>query len=78
MAVFVQSWLKPGGRLLISDYCCKDGELSEEYKAYVKQRGYFVVSPQQYGQVSTHYSESGNHIGAFHGTHEVAQRRIRN
>ncbi|XP_064611042.1 uncharacterized protein LOC135475181 isoform X2 [Liolophura sinensis] len=45
------SWLKPGGKVMISDYCCKDGELSEEYKAYVRQRGYFVVSPQQYGQL---------------------------
>ena len=24
--------LKPGGRLLISDYCCKDGPLSDEFQ----------------------------------------------
>ncbi|ESO87855.1 hypothetical protein LOTGIDRAFT_219756 [Lottia gigantea] len=44
-------WLKPGGKILISDYCCKEGDHSEEFKAYVKQRGYNLLNPSQYGKV---------------------------
>lgn len=44
-------WLKPGGRLLITDYCCKDGPHSPEYAAYVEQRHYHVLSPQKYGEL---------------------------
>jgi len=32
--------LRPGGRLLISDYCRKAGDVSSEFKKYIKQRGY--------------------------------------
>ncbi|CAK4219023.1 unnamed protein product [Aphanomyces euteiches] len=44
-------WLKPGGRLLISDYCCGEQEQSDRFKAYVKSRGYHLLSPAQYGDV---------------------------
>ncbi|KAJ8302833.1 hypothetical protein KUTeg_019229 [Tegillarca granosa] len=44
-------WLRPGGKVLISDYCCSEGEHSDRFKAYVKQRGYNLLSPQQYGKV---------------------------
>jgi phosphoethanolamine N-methyltransferase len=44
-------WLKPGGRLLISDYCCTSGEWSERYKKYVAQRGYNLLSVDGYGKV---------------------------
>merc|ERR1712004_118461 len=44
-------WLKPGGKLLISDYCCGEGELSPEYKEYVKGRGYHVVPVKTYGKI---------------------------
>jgi phosphoethanolamine N-methyltransferase len=44
-------WLKPGGRLLISDYCCTPNEWSENYTAYVKQRGYRLVSVKEYGKL---------------------------
>lgn len=47
----LQTWLKPGGKLLISDYCCGDGNHSEEFKNYVKQRGYILYPPSQYGKV---------------------------
>ncbi|VAH10144.1 unnamed protein product [Triticum turgidum subsp. durum] len=33
-------WLKPGGKVLISDYCRSPGTPSEEFAAYIKQRGY--------------------------------------
>ncbi|CAH1779771.1 unnamed protein product [Owenia fusiformis] len=49
-------WLKPGGRLLITDYCCTDDKWSDIYTEYVKQRGYHLMSPKQYGKV---VSEAG-------------------
>ncbi|KAJ8427415.1 hypothetical protein Cgig2_000609 [Carnegiea gigantea] len=33
-------WLKPGGKVLISDYCKKAGQPSPEFAQYIKQRGY--------------------------------------
>jgi phosphoethanolamine N-methyltransferase len=47
----MQKWLKPGGRLLITDYCCKEGPHSPEYASYVEQRHYHVLSPQKYGEL---------------------------
>ncbi|XP_064611284.1 uncharacterized protein LOC135475355 [Liolophura sinensis] len=44
------SLLKPGGRLMISDYCCGEKEHTAAFKEYVKQRGYFLISPAQYGK----------------------------
>ncbi len=44
------SWLKPGGVLLISDYCCGVGAHSEEFKAYVKNRQYHLLDPYTYGK----------------------------
>ncbi|PIK59019.1 hypothetical protein BSL78_04046 [Apostichopus japonicus] len=45
------TWLKPGGKLLISDYCCGEPPHSEEFKAYVKQRGYTLYTPKEYGKL---------------------------
>lgn len=36
---------------MISDYACSPDEHSEQFKAYVKQRGYNLLSPEQYGKV---------------------------
>ncbi|XP_005096334.1 phosphoethanolamine N-methyltransferase 3 isoform X2 [Aplysia californica] len=44
-------FLRPGGKVLISDYCCSPDEHSEKFKTYVKQRGYNLLSPAQYGKV---------------------------
>ncbi|KAK2160634.1 hypothetical protein NP493_1634g00028 [Ridgeia piscesae] len=44
-------WLKPGGQLLITDYCCKEGLHSDHFKKYVAQREYHLLSPAQYGKV---------------------------
>ncbi|XP_059144451.1 uncharacterized protein LOC131931640 [Physella acuta] len=44
-------FLKPGGKVLISDYCCSPDEHSEKFKTYVKQRGYNLLSPAAYGKV---------------------------
>jgi hypothetical protein len=32
--------LRPGGRLLISDYCRKAGAVSKGFEKYIKKRGY--------------------------------------
>ena len=45
----VQDWLKPGGKLFITDYCCTEEPWSD---IYVKQRGYILLSPKEYGKVS--------------------------
>ncbi|XP_067247838.1 phosphoethanolamine methyltransferase [Chanodichthys erythropterus] len=44
------SWLKPGGKLLISDYCCGEKPWSPAFEDYVNQRGYILYTPQRYGQ----------------------------
>ncbi|XP_032383403.1 phosphoethanolamine methyltransferase isoform X2 [Etheostoma spectabile] len=44
------SWLKPGGKLLISDYCCGEKPWTPVFEAYVKQRGYILYTPSQYGK----------------------------
>uniref|UniRef100_A0A8C6U7R7 phosphoethanolamine N-methyltransferase n=1 Tax=Neogobius melanostomus TaxID=47308 RepID=A0A8C6U7R7_9GOBI len=45
------SWLKPGGQLLISDYCCGEKPWSPQFEAYVKQRGYILHTPAEYGKI---------------------------
>jgi len=44
-------WLKPGGRVLISDYCRGEQSGSAHFDAYVASRGYHLLSPSQYGAV---------------------------
>lgn len=45
-------WLKPGGKLMISDYCHGDKEEhSEDFMKYVLQRGYHLMSVPEYGRV---------------------------
>uniref|UniRef100_A0A8C5MS06 phosphoethanolamine N-methyltransferase n=1 Tax=Leptobrachium leishanense TaxID=445787 RepID=A0A8C5MS06_9ANUR len=44
------SWLKPGGKLLITDYCCGPRPLSPVFQEYVRQRGYTLYTTQEYGQ----------------------------
>ncbi|GJN15117.1 hypothetical protein PR202_gb02008 [Eleusine coracana subsp. coracana] len=43
-------WLKPGGKVLISDYCKNPGKPSEEFAAYIKQRGYDLHDVKAYGK----------------------------
>lgn len=45
------SWLKPGGKLLITDYCCGEQPWSPVFEEYVKQRGYILYTPEGYGQL---------------------------
>ncbi|OAE25294.1 hypothetical protein AXG93_4620s1080 [Marchantia polymorpha subsp. ruderalis] len=44
-------FLKPGGRVLISDYCRAEGEPSEGFAAYIKQRGYDLHDVPAYGKM---------------------------
>ncbi|KAK1406541.1 hypothetical protein QVD17_41950 [Tagetes erecta] len=44
-------WLKPGGKVLISDYCQKSGTPSEYFAEYIKQRGYDLHDVETYGQM---------------------------
>ncbi|XP_039126267.1 phosphoethanolamine N-methyltransferase 1-like isoform X2 [Dioscorea cayenensis subsp. rotundata] len=44
-------WLKPGGKVLISDYCKNPGTPSEEFKEYIKQRGYDLHDVGTYGKM---------------------------
>jgi len=43
-------WLKPGGRLLITDYATgRETPSTQVFAAYVKQRGYNLCTVQKYG-----------------------------
>ncbi|KAL6010125.1 Phosphoethanolamine N-methyltransferase [Asimina triloba] len=44
-------WLKPGGTVLISDYCKRSGPLTAEFEEYIKQRGYDLHDVEHYGQM---------------------------
>ncbi|KAK6127617.1 hypothetical protein DH2020_038634 [Rehmannia glutinosa] len=44
-------WLKPGGKVLISDYCRKAGTPSAEFSEYIKQRGYDLHDVEAYGKM---------------------------
>uniref|UniRef100_A0A4W5MEJ2 phosphoethanolamine N-methyltransferase n=1 Tax=Hucho hucho TaxID=62062 RepID=A0A4W5MEJ2_9TELE len=46
----LQSWLKPGGQVLITDYCCGEKPWTPQFQEYVKQRGYILYTPPQYGK----------------------------
>lgn len=45
------NWLKPGGKLLISDYCRNEGTPSEEFAIYIKKRGYDLHDVKSYGKM---------------------------
>lgn len=48
----VLKWMKPNGRLLITDYCCgKQEDFSEEFKSYVEKRGYDLHQVHDYGKI---------------------------
>lgn len=56
-------WLKPGGKVLLSDYCKSPGAASPDFAAYIKQRVYDLHDVMAYGQV---YS---NLFSVLHGHH---------
>ncbi|KAK7271196.1 hypothetical protein RJT34_26892 [Clitoria ternatea] len=44
-------WLKPGGTLLITDYCKNEGTLSSEYAEYIQKGGYYIHGMKAYCQM---------------------------
>ncbi|KAI0491653.1 hypothetical protein KFK09_025913 [Dendrobium nobile] len=44
-------WLKPGGKVLISDYCKRAGNSSMEFTEYIDKRGYDLHDVESYGQM---------------------------
>ncbi|KAK9091597.1 hypothetical protein Sjap_024774 [Stephania japonica] len=44
-------WLKPGGMVLVSDYCKCAGPPSIKFAEYIKQRGYDLHDVEAYGQM---------------------------
>lgn len=44
----LRSWLKPGGKLFISDYICGAKPWSDEFTCYVEQRGYDLLTLEEY------------------------------
>lgn len=45
-------WLKPAGQLLITDYGCGEGEISDEMKTYMSKRKYALLSPTKYEELT--------------------------
>ena len=43
--------LKPRGRILITDYCRGEGELSSDFENYVRERGYALITVEGYGRM---------------------------
>lgn len=41
-------WLKPGGRIVFTDYIRGNGHLSEEFKQYMKHRDYTLFTREEY------------------------------
>ncbi|XP_027341970.1 phosphoethanolamine N-methyltransferase-like isoform X2 [Abrus precatorius] len=44
-------WLKPGGKLLITDYCKSAGSPSSEFAEYIKKGGYYIHDTKAYRQM---------------------------
>jgi len=47
----LRGFLKPGGKLLVTDYCRGDQAHSPAFQDYVRSRGYDLRTVAQYGQV---------------------------
>lgn len=45
------TWLKPGGQLLITDYCKSAGSPSAEFADYIKKGGYYIHDMKAYEEM---------------------------
>lgn len=49
-----KDWLKPGGKIFITDYCAgPKQDWTEEFAKYVEQRGYNLLTVLEYGDIFT-------------------------
>ena len=48
-----QKWLKPGGKVFITDYCSGPKPWSPNFEEYVQQRGYSLLTVPEYGDIFT-------------------------
>ncbi|KAF8764356.1 Phosphoethanolamine N-methyltransferase 3 like protein [Argiope bruennichi] len=46
-----EKWLKPGGKILFTDYSRSDKEVSPNFEQYIKDRGYNLLTLQQYKEL---------------------------
>ncbi len=46
-----KKWLKPGGKIFITDYCCGPKPWSDDYTSYVASRGYNLLTVEAYGKL---------------------------
>ncbi|XP_042902530.2 uncharacterized protein [Parasteatoda tepidariorum] len=44
-------WLKPGGKILFTDYSRSEKEISPNFEAYIKDRGYNLLTTNQYKEL---------------------------
>jgi len=44
-------WLKPGGKILITDYCKSASSPSSEFAEYIQKGGYYLHDMTAYGKV---------------------------
>ena len=51
MLILYQKWLKPGGKVFITDYCCGKKPWSDEFTSYVASRGYDLRTVPEYGDI---------------------------
>eukprot|EP00850_Spirogloea_muscicola_P018244 SM000165S02205 [mRNA] locus=s165:97777:101666:- [translate_table: standard] len=70
------TWLRPGGKLLISDYCQSDDTMKSttDFKAYAEQHKYFLPSIGDYGRDTV---TSFQLVGAAGLTDVVAEDRTK-
>jgi hypothetical protein len=48
-----KKWLKPGGKVFITDYVCGPQPWCDQFAAYVEQRGYNLLTVEDYGKTFT-------------------------
>ncbi len=46
-----QTWLRPGGKVFITDYVCGPKPWCNDFAAYVEQRGYNLLTVEEYGNI---------------------------
>jgi len=70
-------WLKPGGRLVFTDYCRGEVQHSEEFKKYIAKRGYHLLVVKQYEELLKRIGLKNIKVEDRHGRFvEALQREL--